>query len=98
MNIGRLTVTLATAVVMTASCGGASPTTSGPSLAERLAWTEGLATPDGCIVASAEDITRESGFTITQTTPILSGQPGCLVRQGRLVSPARVTGTLTCSG
>ena len=63
--------------LLVGGCGGPAASSSGDSLAAQLAWVEGQATPDGCIVATAEDITRESGFTITKITPILSGQPGC---------------------
>lgn len=51
---------------------------SSESLASQIAWREGEATPDGCLVISADDVSAASGLEIVAAQPILHDEPGCL--------------------
>lgn len=43
-----------------------------------MAWREGDATPDGCTVASADEISKASGHHIVKTYAFLHDEPGCV--------------------
>ncbi len=47
-------------------------------LASQIAWQEGEATPDGCLIISAGDVSAVSGLEIVTAQPILHDEPGCL--------------------
>ena len=43
-----------------------------------MAWHEGEPTPDGCLVATMDEVSAASGFKIVRTLSMQSSEPGCL--------------------
>ena len=58
-----------------ATAHAASPTLG---MAARMAWHEGQPTPDGCLVATMDEVSAASGFKIVRTLSMQSYEPGCL--------------------
>ena len=67
---------MATAIVACSSAGASPSKPAG--FGAQMAWREGEPTPDGCAVASADDVSAASGFHIIKTMALLNNEPGCL--------------------
>jgi hypothetical protein len=42
-----------------------------------MAWREGEPTPDGCLLATRDEVSEASGFVIVETLSHQNDQPGC---------------------